>query len=263
MFVFDRFLRLHARALPCALAFFACAGMSSGSGIEDPVLRFSSPGPDCYADGSPVADGECYALVWSPAGRAFSGFHADGTAASPDDRVVLAAPLAKDGHCPEVLFQVPAAEAASLEGGTWSVCLVDTRTAAGVPAGTAAGLPRRVNRWAVVKGGVTVADASALPAPALRTRGMAAGVRAATLSAVPESAPRPTITAMDVAGGVAAFAVADTVPYLTYTVESSEDLDGFGKDPYADRVDGDPDAEIVLTTDAPGDCRFFRINRAE
>ena len=267
MFGLDTFPLLRTRALPCALALFACALASSGSSVEDHVLRFSSPGPDCYADGSPVADGECYALVWSPAGRAFSGFNADGTAASPDDRVVLAAPLAKDGRCPEVLFQVPIAEAAPLEGGTWSVCLVDTRTAAGVPAGTAAGLPRRVNRWAVVKGAVKVSDASGLlAAPAAAnapTRGAAAGVRAATLSAVPESAPRPTITAMEVAGGVAAFAVADTVPYLTYTVESSEDLDGFGKDPYADRVDGDPDAEIVLNTDAPGDTRFFRINRAE
>ena len=116
---------------------------------------------------------------------------------------------------------------------------------------------------AVVKGAVTVADASTLPAPALRTRGMAAGVRAATLSAVPESAPRPTITAMDVAGGFAAFAVADTVPYLTYTVESSETLGDFSKDKYADKVDGDAGAEITLATDAPGDCRFFRITRAE
>ena len=68
---------------------------------------------------------------------------------------------------------------------------------------------------------------------------------------------------MEVADGVAAFAVADTVSWLTYTVESSEDLVGFSKDKCADKVDGAPGAEIVLATDAPSDCRFFRITRAE
>ena len=63
--------------------------------------------------------------------------------------------------------------------------------------------------------------------------------------------------------GVAAFAVADTVSYLTYTVESSETLGSFSKDKYADKVDGAPGAEITLATDAPSDCRFFRITRVE
>ena len=68
---------------------------------------------------------------------------------------------------------------------------------------------------------------------------------------------------MAVINGFAVLAVADTVPFLTYTIESSETLDGFARDKYADRVDGDENAEIVLLTDAPGDCRFFRITRAE
>ena len=62
--------------------------------IDDKVLKFSSSGPDRYADGSIVVDGECYALVWSPKGRSFAGFNADGTPISPVDRVVLAASLA-------------------------------------------------------------------------------------------------------------------------------------------------------------------------
>ena len=228
----------------------AALALSAGSapaGVNDLVLAFSTPGVDRYADGSPVLDGECYALVWSPAGQAFAGFHADGTAASPADRVVLAAPLALDGRCRDCLFQVPADEAAALKGGTWSVCLVDTRTAAGVPAGAENGVPKRVNRWAVVEGGVKVADASALVGGSTgkpAARGMGGGVRATTLSEVPASTPAPVITAMEVADGVAAFAVADTVSYLTYTVESSETL-GF------------------FSTDAPSDCRFFRITRAE
>ncbi len=250
------------------VAAVALSARPAFAGLDDKVLSFSSSGTDRYADGSPVLDGECYALVWSPAGQAFAGFNADGTAASPADRVVLAAPLAKDGHCRECLFQVPAEEAAPLEGGTWSVCLVDTRTAAGVPAGVGEnGLPKRVNRWAAVEGGVQVAGASragvATPGRRSLARGADAGARATTLSEVPASAPQPTITAMDVTGGQAAFLVADTVSYLTYTVESSDTLGGFTQDQYADKVDGDASSEITLATDAPTETRFFRITRAE
>ncbi len=249
-----------------ALLLLAVASAVFGA-IEDGVVRFSSPGVDRYSDGTAVADGECYALVWSPAGKAFSGFSADGTAASPLDYVVLAAPVAMDGRCPETLFQVPAEEYEVLKGGTWAVCLVDTRRANGVPAGAENGLPRRVNRWVAVEAGVEVqpSSASGVMTAAPRTRAAPRGVRANTLSSVPEAARHPTITAMEVFDDIVTLLVADTVPYLTYTVESGETLDVFRKDKYADKVDGeaDPDAEIVLETDAPSDSRFFRITRAE
>ena len=119
------------------LSFCACAYGS----MQDKLARFSTPGPDRYADGSIVQDGECYALVWSPAGKTFSGFNADGTPVSSIDRVVLAAPLALGGKCRDSLFQVPAAEYAALAGGEWAVCLVDTRNLAGVPTGTRNGKP--------------------------------------------------------------------------------------------------------------------------
>ncbi len=251
-----------------ALLLLAAAVPAVFGAIEDGVVRFSTPGVDRYADGTPVADGECYALVWSPAGSSFSGFNADGTVVSPLDRLVLAAPLALDGRCRETIFQVPADIYAALDGGEWTVCLIDTRRADGFPAGTANGMPRRVNRWAAVKSGVEVEPtaASGLRPAAARSAGARAmdeGVRARTLSSVPEAARHPTITAMDVSDGVATLLVADTVPYLTYTIESSETLGDFRRDKYADKMDGDADAEIVLETDAPSDCRFFRIMRAE
>lgn len=234
--------------------------------IDDVALRFSTPGPDRYADGTIVLDGECYALVWAPDGKSFSGFNADGTAASPLDRVVLAGPLALGGHCRDAIFQVPKAEHDALVGGTWSVCLVDTRRANGVPAGCRDGKPLRVNRWVAVEGGVKVASASAVGA--LRSRAMAkgssTGVRATTRSEVPASTPAPVITAMEVSDGVASLWVADTVDYLTYTIESCDSLGNFRKDTYADKRDGvGEDYEILLETDAPGKTRFFRVTRAE
>ena len=247
--------------------------LRASAGLDDLVLAFSTPGIDRYADGSAVADGECYALVWSPAGKAFSGFNADGSAVSPDDRVVLAGALARGGRCPECLFQVPAAEAAALDGGVWSVCLVDTRRMNGVPTGVKAGRPARVNRWGVVQGGVRVesaSKASSFQATAAATSGKrilatASGARANTLSAVPDSAPASVITAMEVADGVVALWVTNTVPYLTYTISSSSTLDGFRRDKYADRIDGADDArdEIVIESDAYGESRFFKVTRAE
>ena len=239
----------------------------------DVILSFSSQGPDSYVDGTIVPDGECYALVWSPAGKTFSGFNADGTAASALDRVVLAGPLALNGKCRDSLFQIPADTYQALEGGEWAVCLVDTRWMNGVPAGVKDGKPVRVNRWGVVNGGVTVKPASALTLAAsvaggTRSRASvsastSSGARASKLSKVPESAPKPTITTMDVADGIVTLSVADTVPWLSYTIESGRRLGDFAIDGYADKLDGDDTSEIVLETDAVGTTRFFRIIRAE
>ena len=239
----------------------------------DRLISFSSPGPDRYADGTIVPDGECYALVWSPAGKTFSGFNADGTAASALDRVVLAGPLALNGKCRDSLFQIPADTYTALNGGEWAVCLVDTRRMNGVPAGVKDGKPLRVNRWGIVNGGVSVKPASALPlaAPAALAKGAkgalgttsGGGVCASKLSKVPEGAPRPTITTMDMADGIVTLSVAGTVPWLSYTIESGRRLGDFAIDGYADKLDGDNASEIVLETDAFGTTRFFRVIRAE
>ncbi len=242
--------------------------------IDDKVVRFSTDGYDCYADGMPVADGECYALVWSPKGKSFSGFNADGTAASQSDRVVLVGALAENGKCRDSVFQVPAEEYDELKSGNWAVCLVDTRTADGVPAGVGDGSrPLRVNRWGIVSGGVEVADAGSARlslASGVRRAAKAApafGACADTPSAVPPTLMPPRITAMDVSEGVVRLAVSDTVPYLTYTVSSSSTPapGGFSLDKYADRVDGADDSkgEIVIETDAHGGSRFFKITRVE
>lgn len=239
----------------------------------DRLISFSSPGPDRYADGTIVPDGECYALVWSPAGKTFSGFNADGTASSSSDRVVLAGALAQNGRCRDSIFQVPVATYAALEGGTWAVCLVDTRRLNGVPAGVKDGKPVRVNRWGLVDGGVSVEPASAsalMPARAAgetRLRATAAsggaGTRAANLSTVPSDAQSPTITGMDLSDGVVTLYVTDTVPYLSYTIESGRRLGSFAIDGQADVCDGDSASEIVLETESTSSTRFFRVIRAE
>ena len=252
------------------------AGLSF-AGITDYVATFSTPGPDRYADGTIVADGECYALVWSPKGMAFSGFNADGTPISSQDRLVLAAPLAKDGKCRDVIFQIPAAEYAELEGGEWAVCLVDTRMAGGVPAGVANNAPLRVNRWGAVDSGLKIEPAKAsgirfAVSPKVSSRGTLLttsgddsdeGVCAGVLSAVPDSVKPPKITAFEVSDGIVRLTVTDTVPFLTYTLASGDAPNELATDDAADKVDGDTNAEIAIETDAVEGSRFFKVTRAE
>ena len=240
------------------------------SGMDDKVLRFSTPGPDRYADGSRVLDGECYALVWSPKGSAFAGFNADGTAVSANDRVVLAGELAQDGRCPDAVFQIPAKEYEALAGGEWTVCLVDTRNLAGVPTGTRNGKPVRVNRWGIVSGGVNITDAaSARPrlAAAAGGRGAtalpASAARANNLSAVPPNLAPPQITAIEVADGEVWLGVDGTVPYLDYTIISGETPNNLKPDYFAEVVEGNGRSEIAIGTPESPKRRFFKVKRAE
>lgn len=248
---------------------------TSFADINDKVLRFSSTGIDRYADGSPVADGECYALVWSPKGSTFAGFNADGTAISPTDRVVLAGPLAKDGKCRDAIFQIPAATYDELAGGEWAVCLVDTRTMWGVPAGTKNGVPVRVNRWGLVDSAIKIEPASAsmqsvaspksafsLP-PAAAGGDSGKGSCAETLSKVPDYVGPPLITSFDVADGVVRLTVANTVPFLTYGVASGDTPGEMSADPDAGIADGAEGRLLEFEIMASGVAKFFKITRAE
>ena len=254
-----------------AVLFLGCvfAGVAEGA-LNDRLARFSTPGPDRYADGSIVVDGECYALVWSPAGRAFSGFNADGTAASAVDRVVLAGPLAQGGKCRDSVFQIPAKEYEALKNGVWAVCLVDTRRLDGVPAGVKNGRPLRVNRWGIVSGGVEITEAGSagrkLAAASTTSNGSttgASGVRANRLSAVPKNLLPPKVTAIEVTDSEVWLAVSDTVPYLDYTIISGEKPNDLKEDYYSDVVEGNTGSEIAIGTVKWLKRRFFTVKRAE
>ena len=106
--------------MSAALAFAANAAQN------DSLVTFSTKGPDKYADGTTVLDGECYALVWTPKGSAGAVVAANGTVQGGE--IVLTAPVAKNGRCPKVVFEVDAGLVASrYNDGTWNVYLLDTR----------------------------------------------------------------------------------------------------------------------------------------
>ena len=248
------------------LAVVCCSAVAYGS-MRDKLARFSTSGPDRYTDGTVVRDGECYALVWSPAGTTFSGFNADGTPVSSNDRVVLAGALAQGGRCRDAVFQIPAKDYEELQGGEWAVCLVDTRMVNGVPAGVQDNKPLRVNRWGIISGGVNITEAgsSSLRLMSGGTRSVASAlpVRANNLSAVPPNLMPPQITAIEVGDGEVWLGVGGTVPYLSYTIMSGETPNDLKEDYFSEVVDGDANSEIAIGTVKSVKRRFFKVKRAE
>ncbi|MBP5510749.1 MAG: hypothetical protein J6Z49_07520 [Kiritimatiellae bacterium] len=245
------------------------AAFLSNASISDRVIQFAGTGPDFYADGSAVVDGECYALVWSAAGSAFAGFNADGSLVSPDvNKLVYVAPLAKNGRCRNTLFQIPVEDCPAYEGGEWSVCLLDTRKASGTPAGLSEnGTLRRINRWGVSATNLKVSEAaSASPVSFRSGRSLSAtdiGTTAATRSLLPTGAPTPSIVDFRIENGEAVLKVEGTVSYLTYDLETGE-TPALGTDNAAKtREDGLASGRITLKADAGKKCGFFRVVRAD
>ena len=240
---------------------FLCAALAAGlcfSAENDTLISFSTPGPDRYADGTAVRDGECYALVWVKDGAEFAGIAADGTAVDPEtSAILLSAPVAKDGRCPSVVFELDAALAKRYEGGAFSVYLLDTRNAAGQVRGIGAnGRAVAVNGYG--KAG-SVGGAEELKTDA-RFAAKGGGVSVLAKSALPKDAPRPRIKAMKVLGGNVYLTVSGTLPCLQYRPVRVE-LGGAASEDAGQPVDGKADEDVILVMPAKGDSGFFKVGR--
>lgn len=84
------------------------------------MLTFTVSGAETYADGSALAEDECYALVWSGDGE-FDGINPNGTPTGEWDEVVYIGTIYKDDN---VFFQLPAG---SKSGGIFEIFILDTR----------------------------------------------------------------------------------------------------------------------------------------
>ena len=257
------------KKLLIAMAAVLAAGATAFAAANDVVLTFSSKGPDKYADGSVVRDGECYALVWRPAGATGAlAIAADGSVVdSTQGEIVLTAPVAKNGRCPTIAFQIAASYASAREGGTWSLYLLDTRTFAADGtvslAGTANGRAKAVNAAGAVDGAaVQVTSASATLGAAPQSFGATGAATAAAATAIPADAPKPTIKDIRVADGYVYVTVADTAPYLQYNLAAGTDPANLGVANAAENpVNGKAGEDIILVTPAKTEGGFFRVER--
>ncbi len=234
------------------------AGQIFADGADDALVSFSTTGaePDRYADGSAVLDGECYALVWSSDG-VFDGLLANGAPADAADKVVLLAPVARDGHCPKILFQISASTARELAGGVFGVLLLDTRLAKdGVVA------PRGApdGRLALVNGfGAVSADTRVGAAPAVLDELLGSGGHAASLSAAPPAAtPQPRVKHIELVGDNVFLTVENLSGHMRVHAGGTPDL--LLTRGAATETDGKA-GDVILVAPKVGKSGFYRVVR--
>lgn len=220
--------------------------------VEDSAIVFSTVGPDKYADGSTVLDGELYALVWTNDG-VFEGFSADGKALDEKDKILIVAPLAKDGRCPKVMFQI--SRAAAVNYGKFEVFVMDTRVvaASGVitPRGAANGKVNLVNGYGRVPAKISLSNLSS----------KAEGAAVANLnSAAPKDTCQPRVKAMRIEGDEVVLTVENLPGYMR--VQSGRDASTSDSTGAALET---PASGDTVTIKAPkvGDSGFYRVIRTD
>lgn len=232
----------------------AASALAFGAWATPSFVQFSSVGPDKYADGETVVDGEIYALV-SVSGE-FEGINTDGSTVDDNDKILYAAPLAKNGHCKTVVFTLKDGQPTS----NLAVYLLDTRvkTADGV---TVKGVDENgeltlVNSYATVdaiQSGEVVAKATE------QVTAEASALATVALSDI----PAPTITGIKVVGAKVEITVANTVPELRYTVTGGETPSTITKKDLVSGINGSADGiTLVVDSEEAKDCRFFKVTRA-
>ena len=253
------------------MKFFACAAAAGIAAVslagsqDDPLVSFSTPGPDKYADGTNVADGECYALVSIDPGKEFGGINADGTAAAAGTEVLAIVSAAKDGRCKEFFVQI----AKNLCNGTsYQLVLLDTRKDGepSVKNGRFDSANGRVNGYGVIEGakievnkGATSFQPSVSSSPTNEV---------CSLSLIPADAgiKNPVITGIDVRNGKVYLKVSGTSRLLDYNVaaaatpgelEGKEAADGKAKAGAAGEI-----IEIEVELPEGRDAAFFKVGRA-
>ena len=186
---------------------------------NDTTVYVWTNGPDKYADGTTVLDGERYALCWS-AGE-FAGFKADGSLVNKDDVVIEVASLAKNGKCRDYIYAIPYETAELLKGGNYSLWLLDTRVfAEDGKVSFAKQDGAKVSAMSgAVKVGATIKVQSTSGKPSL---GDLEVKTAAT--AVPGDVPSPVVKSINVDkdAGLVYIEVANTKPYITYDLAAGD-----------------------------------------
>ena len=223
------------------------------AGMDNLVVTFGTVGPDKYADGTTVVDGEYYALVWTPDGSTFAGFNADGSAVAPS-QVALKAALAKDGKCPTVCFQLTEDELTAYKGGTWAVYMLDTRVfpkattadatddAATADAAEDATVTHGYGEVATLNGKFAVASSSS----------------AATANVLPADKSDAKITGIRVADGKVFITISGTSSAAKYALNAGDTPNATAE---AEAKQGDTTGDVIFVRDAKAGGEFFSINR--
>lgn len=249
----DKFLGLR-RIVIAIILIMMMVGMTVFADQANALISFYTQGPDTYADGTRVVDGEWYALVWTKNAE-FGGFTADFKPVVQGDEIVLAGKLAKDGHCPSTIFQVKSE--AVKKNGSYSVYLLDTRRD-GRASESVSGRPTAVNGMMAISGAVSVGNSLATTSgnePAARW--CASDVDAMVSSGRLET---PRIVGICPLGEKIRITVAGMHPAVRYNISSGSTVASIKALSIAPR-NGVPTGEDVTFVLPKGDGMFFKVVR--
>lgn len=227
----------------------AVAATAAFAAANDILITFSTPGPDKYADGTTVMDGERYALCWSTDFDAFK-VNPDGTAENGE--IVLSAPVAKNGRCPTIMFEIDADYAVekNFASGKWAVYMLDTRRFAKDGAVSSVGAAGKVNTFGLVGTSVSVGTCSV---------GSLAGATGETTS-IAGTVAAPEITGIKVDGGKV-FVTVKGAPYLGYGLVAGATPDAVTSNVEGATSTPTGDEEVTIVTEAKAGGEFFKANR--
>lgn len=224
---------------------FALLSAAVFAGAGDLLISFSTQGPDKYADGTTVKDGECYALVYTK---------------GDTQEKVLVYSGAKDGRCPRVVFIVDENTAAKYTGGTWGVYLLDTRVFTTDENGNTKVEDSLSGSTTDENCMVAVVDDVA-NAGKFDTSSVSAGVAP---EAYLSNVKQPRVTGIKIDGANVVVTVADTVPFVGYTLQSGSDVVNFTVPAEQPTVNGSAveGGEINLVTPKKVGAQFFKVSTA-
>ena len=219
---------------------FALVSAAAFAGMNDLLVSFSTPGPDKYADGTEVKVGECYSLVYTKA---------DGS-----QEIVLNYQTKLAGRCSDVVYMVDEVTAAKYTGGTWGVYLLDTRDFdnGGIPAGLDANGQPKINPWVKAEVVSSVASSGNMET-AKADKAVSAG------SYNLDDVPQPTVTGIKIVGANVVVTVANTRPFVGYTLVSGSDVTEFSA-PASTGVNGDFSGDIEIVAPKKDGAQFFKVS---
>jgi len=245
----------------------AAAVAAVATAAEPSWVIFSSEGPDCYADGTEVMDGEYYALIYSEGPNSvFKGFDTTGKLIDDvQDTIVGMAPLAENHACRPVLFVVDKNGQNPYTNGVFEVYLLDTRVKAQDGTVTVAERDPDTGDFVSVGGYEPVKAQIKSNTMTNLSSADALDGSGAIETGLPAEFNQPTITGFTVneLDDQVVVTVTNTVPSVRYTVAGGQTLDGINATKISG-VNGAKDGkELNLVFPEPQLNRFFKVVRGK
>lgn len=220
------------------------------------TVAFSTRGTDRYADGTPVRDGEKYAVVYAKTKVEFKGLLTSGQLVDPTNNVlVYCEGVAKDGHCP--FTEISLQDRQVKTSGTLYVVLLDTRA----PDGTVGG-KNIVLGYGIAGNAKTYASGKITPDSEIVSGNRLDGSTQINAPAQPPAdIPPPVITSIQVVNGVATITFRNSRSDVYYTLARKNHAQDWTRNSFNSYRKGGLklQEEITISSPADGNSQLLKI----